>query len=143
MSSKARRRLATKGRQTTGQFLMIPKFVLEHPAFKTLSPRASKLYLDIGAQYRGHNNGDLSATLKMMSDRGWNSSDQLNKAKRELEQRGLILLTRQGGRNCCNLYALTCFPINECNGKIDIEPTQFAPNNFKKWSAPKCGVKAA
>jgi len=143
MSSRSKQRLRAKGRQTTGRFLRLPAAVFEHPAFKTLSPRATKLFVDIGTQYRGYNNGDLAATLKMMRERGWNSSDQLFKARRELEERGLILVTRQGGLNRCSLYALTCFEIDECNGKLDVSPTKVAPNNFRKWSVPKCGAKAA
>jgi hypothetical protein len=117
--------------------------MLQHPAFKTLSPRATKLFVDIGSAYRGYNNGDLAATLKMMKERGWNSSDQLAKAKNELLERGLITVTRQGGINLCTLYAVTCFPIDECGGKLDVSPTQVAPNIFKKWRAPHGGSKAA
>ena len=41
-----------------------------------LSPRATKLLIDLLAQYRGYNNGDLCAPLSLMRERGWNSSDQ-------------------------------------------------------------------
>jgi len=143
VSSRSARRLREKGRQTTGSFLMLPHQVMEHPAFKTLSRRATKLFLDIGVAYRGHNNGDLAATFKMMKERGWNSSDQLAKAKNELIERGLIMVTRQGGINLCTLYALTCFPIDQCGGKLDVPPTQVAPNSFKKWRAPRDGSKDA
>jgi len=143
MSSRSSKRLRGKGRATNGPFLMLRDSVLQHPAFKTLSPRATKLFLDIGSQYRGYNNGDLAATLRMMKERGWNSSDQLSKAKNELVERGLIMITRQGGMNLCTLYALTCFRIDTCNGKLDVLPTSVAPNTFRKWAAPKYGSIAA
>jgi hypothetical protein len=58
-----------------------------------------------------------------MKKRGWNSSDQLFKAKDELTDRGLIMVSRQGSRNQCNLYAVTWQLMDECKGKLDIAPT--------------------
>ena len=97
MTSPNERRRLVKGRQTTGSFLRLPHHVLQHETFKTLSTRATKLLIDIAAQYRGNNNGDLSATLSLMRDRGWNSSDQLDKAKKELVGKDVIRVARQGG----------------------------------------------
>ena len=131
MTSRNERRRLVKGRQTTGSFLRLPHHVLQHETFKTLSTRATKLLIDIAAQYRGSNNGDLSATLSLMRDRGWNSSDQLNKAKKELVEKDVIQVARQGGLNKCNLYALTWFPIDECKGKLDIASTITAPVDWK------------
>ena len=131
MTSRNELRRLVKGRQTTGSFLRLPHHVLQHETFKTLSTRATKLLIDIAAQYRGSNNGDLSATLSLMRDRGWNSSDQLDKAKKELIRKDVIRVARQGGLNKCNLYALTWFPIDECKGKLDIASTITAPGNWK------------
>ena len=127
MTTRNERRRLVKGRQTTNSFLGLPHHVLDHDNFRTLSPKATKLLIDIAAQYRGNNNGDLSATLSLMRDRGWNSSDQLDKAKKELVGKDVIRVARQGGLNKCNLYALTWFPIDECNGKLDIASTTTAP----------------
>jgi hypothetical protein len=66
-----------------------------------------------------------------MKKRGWKSSDQLNRAKKELLRSGLVVVSRQGGRNKASLYALTWFPIHECKDKLDIQPTIRAPNNWK------------
>ena len=132
MSSRNTKRLQQTGRQTTGQFLRLPKELLAHENFKTLSPRATKYVVDLASNYNGRNNGDLSATFSQMKSRGWNSSDQLFKAKRELVDRGIIKISRQGGLNKCNLYALNWFQIDECDGKLDIAPTQTAPKDWKK-----------
>ena len=133
-----------KGRQTTSTFVMLPHHVLGHDNFRYLSPRATKYLIDLLAQYRGYNNGDLAATLKMMQERGWNSSDQLHKAKKELIEKDVIWVTRQGGLNKANLYALTWFPIDECNGKLDIASTKTAPVKWRtQLPSPPSGVKAA
>ena len=111
---------------------MFPHHVLNHEKFKTLSRRATKLLMDIAAQYRGSNNGDLCAPFSLMQKRGWTSNDQLHKAKRELVDKEVIMVTRQGGRNKCTLYAVTWFQIDECNGKLDVLTTKTAPIDWKK-----------
>ncbi|HIO18241.1 MAG TPA: hypothetical protein EYN10_07230 [Gammaproteobacteria bacterium] len=131
MNTQTQKRLRNKGRYPYKFFVMFPWDVLNHETFRTLSPRATKLVVDIAAQYRGSNNGDLSATLNLMRDRGWNSSDQLDKAKKELVGKDVIRVARQGGLNKCNLYALTWFPIDECKGKLDIASTITAPVDWK------------
>ena len=131
MTSRNERRRRIKGRQTTSPFLMLPFHVLEHDRFRNLSPRATKLVIDIGSQYRGANNGDLCAPLSIMRGRGWTSSDQLHKAKRELIGKEVIILTRQGGLNKANLYALSWFQIDECNGKLDVAATALPPVAWK------------
>ena len=134
MTSRNEKRRRITGRQTTNSFLSLPHHVLNHENFRCLSPRATKLAIDIAAQYRGSNNGDLCAPLSLMRDRGWNSSDQLDKAKKELVAKDVIRVARQGGLNKCNLYALTWLPIDECNGKLDIASTTTAPVDWKKGS---------
>ena len=131
MTSRNEKRRRITGRQTTNSFLSLPHHVLNHENFRCLSPRATKLAIDIAAQYRGSNNGDLCAPLSLMRDQGWNSSDQLDKAKKELVRKDVIRVARQGGLNKCNLYALTWFPIDECKGKLDIASTITAPGNWK------------
>ena len=144
MTSRNEKRRRITGRQTTNSFLSLPHHVLDHENFRCLSPRATKLAIDIAAQYRGSNNGDLSATLSLMRDRGWNSSDQLDKAKKELVGKDVIRVARQGGLNKCNLYALTWFPIDECNGKLDIASTITAPVDWRnKNASPSGGAEAS
>ena len=131
MASENELRRRNKGRQTTKSFVRFPHDVMQHETFKSLSPRATKLLMDLASQYRGNNNGDLCAPLSIMKERGWKSSDQLSRAKKELLRSGLVVVSRQGGRNKASLYALTWFPIHECKGKLDIHPTTRAPNNWK------------
>ena len=131
MTSQNEKRRRLTGRQTTNSFLSLPHHVLNHENFRCLSPRATKLVIDIAAQYRGNNNGDLCAPLSLMRKRGWNSSDQLNKAKKELVEKDVIRVSRQGGLNKCNLYALTWLRIDECGGKLDIASTITAPGRWK------------
>jgi hypothetical protein len=139
MTSRNETRRRLTGRQTIHSFVRFPHELLNHQNFSTLSTRATKLLIDIASQYNGRNNGDLCAPLSKMRNRGWNSSDQLFKAKKELEGKGLIRVSRQGGLNKCNLYAMTWFSIDECDGKLDIASTITAPNDWKHSSDPHGG----
>ncbi len=89
---------------------------------------------DLGLQYRGANNGDLTAAWKIMQARGWRSRDTLGRALAELLHFGMIEKTRQGGLNRCGLYALTWHAIDECRGKLDCPPTHTGSG---LWQTPK------
>ncbi len=123
-------------------FLQLYHDMLDHANFATLSPRATKLLLDIASQYRGSNNGDLVATSSRLKSRAWNSNDQIRKGVIELEQRGFIVKTRQGRRpKVANLYALTWLPIDECRGKLEIRSTD-KPSHLWKRNPPEKHAKS-
>jgi hypothetical protein len=134
MNHQEKKRLRTKNRKSGSSYLGLPHYLINHRNFQTLSPRATKLLIDIAAQYRGSNNGDLCAPMSLMRERGWRSSDQLFKARKELLDRGLIVTSRQGGLNKCSLFALTWLPIDECQRKLDISSSITPSHLWEKWS---------
>ena len=113
-------------------FLSLPHILLNSVAYSKLSAHAVKLLIDISAEFRGVNNGDLSATFNSLKKKNWHSKGTLNKAIKELKEFGFIEVSRQGGRNKCSLYALTFRPINICKGKLDIKHTDKPSNLWKK-----------
>lgn len=103
-----------KGNRISEGFLAVPYSVLNSPLFLALPPHAVKLLLDVAAQYRGDNNGDLSLAWKLMKPRGWRSEATLHKVKRQLIEAGFLYETRKGQRpNRCSLYALTWFVLDK------------------------------
>ncbi len=91
-----------------GGFFRLPHQVSGSIAYRSLSSHAAKLLIDLGSYFRGNNNGDLSASFKVLKkERGWKSSATLDRAKKELIKYGLIVKTRQGGKNKCCLYGFT------------------------------------
>ena len=127
-----------KGRRESGQFQTLPQACLKHENFISLSPKAVKLFLDILMQYNGTNNGDLCAAFSIMRKRGWRSKDTLNKAIKELLHYGWIIVTRRGGLyKTPNLYAITFQRIDECDGKLDIPPSNIAPGTWKNIPGEK------
>jgi len=127
----------TKGRKDRGSFARMPHQITNSENYRTLSVRAKALLYDTNARYNGRNNGDFDYTLKNMKKWGWNSNDTIAKAKNELLVKGWIVLTRQGGRNKCNLYALTIWAIDECNGKLDKAATKTALAYWKQGNNPE------
>ena len=126
-----------KSRSESGRFAGIPHACMEHENYISLNAHAKVLLLEFCKQYNGFNNGDLSASFKTMKKRGFRSKGTLDKALKELKAKGWIVVSRYGGRNTCNLYALTFHAIDDCKGKLNIKPTPTAPGTWKKLnSAP-------
>jgi hypothetical protein len=68
---------------------------------------------------------------------GWHSQGSVHKALTELLALGFIEQTRQGGKNQCSLYAVTWLAIDDCKGKLDVNPTRVASNLWKPMNAEK------
>ena len=112
--------------------MTFPHEVLNSVAFIGLSAHARMLLLDLAAQYKGNNNGDLCAAWTLMHPRGWKSEETLHKAKRQLLERGLVAETRKGARpNKAALYGLTWFTLDDCKGKLDMSQAQFPLSAYK------------
>lgn len=129
-----RSRAKHRGRADSGSFFAWPRAVADSDAYRSASAPAVKLLNDLCFQFRGNNNGDLSAAWRVMAPRGWKSRDTLTRALRELLELGLIEKTRQGGKHLCSLYALTWLPIDECGGKLDVPATR-VPSGL--WKQPR------
>ena len=125
--------MAIKGRKSGSRgFAGIPRDVMKHPDYMALKATAKCLLQELAFQYRGSNNGDLTLAKKVLKERGFNSPNSINEAKKQLLEAGMIILTRQGGFNSgCSLYALTWQSIDECKGKLDCKSTITAPRSFR------------
>lgn len=121
-----------KGRRDNGTFFRVPTTVLDSPAYLSLSLKSRALLLDLGAQFRGGNNGDLAAAWSVMRARGWKSKDTLRRALLELLAAGLIEQTRMGGLHCASLYAFTWIEIHDCGGKLDVSGTVVPSNRWRQ-----------
>ena len=115
--------------------IQIPHIVMDTDDYRNLPPNAIKLLNALVYQYRGKNNGDLTAAFTYMQHFGFKSKETLHRAIRQLLDADLIMRTRQGffmnpgGR--CALYALRWRLIDECPGKnLDVLPTTTPPRKF-------------
>lgn len=131
-------------RRETGGFAALPHCLLESGVYIGLSAHAVKLLIDLLAQFKGFNNGDLCLSWSIMEKRGWKSRDTLNKARKELMDVELIFVSRYGDRKRPHLYALTFFAVDECGGKLDISATSKPLSLWRLHeSSPPIKIKSA
>ena len=88
----------TRKSRNRGWFAGIPKEVMNHPDYHSLSGNAVKLLLDAAWQYRGMNNGKLCFVWNQLKTRGWKSEGTINRAKKELLEKDLIRVSKKGGK---------------------------------------------
>jgi hypothetical protein len=118
-----------KDKREPGAFAPVSRFFLDSHVRKNLSMKANTLLMDLLAQYNGFNNGDLCLAWKIMKEYNWRSRQTLDRAREELLEKEILMLTRQGGRNSPSLFALTIYNIDDCRDKwghtkIDVQPTK-------------------
>ncbi len=121
-----------KSTKHTEPFVAFPRSVFEAPGFLTLSGHAYKLLMDIASQYKGDNNGDLTAAWSILSKRGWRSKTTLWRCKAELIDAGFLYVTRVGHLpNTCELLALTWFSL-DVSPKFDADALHgFQPKAYR------------
>lgn len=121
-----------RGRSYVG----LPWDVVLSPQFAALSGSALKLLMELRAQYKGHNNGNLDATWSRLSRRGWRSKETVHIALRELIFGGWIVRTvkgkKLGGTHYPSLYALTWEAIDDCGKGF---PGAIRPSD--DWRVPR------
>ncbi len=119
-----------------GGFNAVPDRLGRSGVMTKLSYQAKGLLMDLICQYNRKNNGDLALAPKVVRPLGWSSNAVLKKARDELIDAGLLVLSRQGGRNRPSLYALTFYQIDECidkksgRCKHDLTPSKTPTNDF-------------
>ena len=117
-----------------GPWLAIGLDFLRSRACASLSPHGTKMLIDFVSRLGPHasGNGDLSAAPEFLESRGWRSKATAQASIRELIDADLLLVTRQGGRNRCSLYAVTLWPINCDPSKLDTGPGSFTTTDWAR-----------
>ena len=107
-----------KGRRDyVTSFAGIPRMVMLSESFLDIGSSSTLVLLWLAFQYKGNNNGYLSATRNQAKAWGIGGADTLSRAIRELQAHRLITLTQHGRfqnpSGSPNLYAITWEPIHE------------------------------
>lgn len=89
--SRSRRggKMNATGRTATDRFIKLAHYMLRSAAWKTLSPNAKALLIEVWARHNGANNGEISYAVREAEDIGL-SKDQAARAFRELTERGFL-----------------------------------------------------
>lgn len=110
-------RKKTKPDRDGGAFVALPWTVLDSKNFQNLSHPAKALLLEFARQYGDGFNGRLLCSMRHLKTRGFNSSDVVTRAKRELIEAGFIFETVMGQRpNKASWYAVTWYPLDKIPG---------------------------
>lgn len=136
----ARSRERAKGRREGGAFVPLPINFLNHPNYMNLSLAARKVFDGLCTQLKfakggPTNNGDLCAAWSLMKRRCIGSEETLAYGIKELTYYGIIVMSRQGERlrnDKPNLYAITLWGVDACNGKLDIKPSPVPLGHWKQ-----------
>ncbi len=125
-----------KGRtEAPGGFAGVPRIVMKTADYRGLSFKAKALLLELSYQFKGKNNGNITAALSVLREFGWTRSATISAAIHELLKANLLIRTREGrfvnpGAKCA-LYGVTWQPINECpSADLDHPPTIRPPRQF-------------
>lgn len=105
-------------------FVSLDIGLIKSSLFRSLKPCSKRVILELMAQYNWHNNGNLCAP-KAYANKWQISATSLYKAIKELEEKQLIIITRQrlfaNGGVSCALNAISWLPIDYCDGlELDI-----------------------
>jgi hypothetical protein len=136
--------MARNNHKQKESFAGIPRRIIEHPSFKSLSYSARSLLIQLGYQYRGKNNGNLVITWSLMID-WFGSNTTMFKARDSLYEAGFIVINAYGGRSgngtrLPHLYALTWESIDQLKGDSNWMRYTHYPANKAPLSYWKSGV---
>ncbi len=87
-----------KGRSSgVGPFVQLPHFMLESPAWRSLSAQEQATYLVVARAYNGSNNGRLAVSVRQIAERANVNKDTASKCLATLQARGFIECALPGG----------------------------------------------
>lgn len=92
----ARRHNNTGRSRVEGQYVPLPYSLLRHPAWRSLSPAAIKVWLELRSRFNGNNNGKLTLSVDQGAKLLGMSKTTVTRALKELETKGFIVKTRPG-----------------------------------------------
>ncbi len=116
--------------RSSQRFIALPHYMLKSPAWKTLSPNAKALLIEVWARHNGFNNGTISYSVREAEEIGISYSTAA-RAFSELIDRGFLRVRRdsrftQKTREA-RLWEITA---EQCDGNK-------AAADFVRWQAPR------
>jgi hypothetical protein len=90
------RRHNHNGRSTTERFVSLPHWMLQSSAWRSLSPVARSVFIELATIYNGSNNGRIALSARDAPDRVRCSKNTAARAFAELTQKGFVDLCSPG-----------------------------------------------
>jgi hypothetical protein len=133
--------LTGRSRRQLSSFVALERYMLNSPAWKSLSCPARSAFVELGNLYDGSNNGKIALSARMLAERVTISRATATRTLTELEHKGFIEAVRSGGFNVksgakrATEWRLTC---HRCDVTGD-KPAK----TFMRWQAGKIHFAAS
>ncbi len=138
------RRHNHKGRSTTERLVSLPYWMLQSPAWRSLSPVARSVFIELAAIYNGSNNGRLALSARDAAERVRCSKNTAARAFAELAQKGFIDLCSHGhfDRKTPHAaeYRLTLYPCDRTGERASKRFMNWHPDQPKSVAGPTRGT---
>ena len=126
--TKRRRKVNATGRNDTEQYIKIPYTMIRHHAWRSLSPPAIKVWIELRSRFNGRNNGDLSLGLDEGARLLGMSKSTVSRALKELADKGFTKMTKLG-RWCGRMATTWAVTDRPLKGNL-------ATRNWLNWRRP-------
>lgn len=127
-------RTDAQGKNKYDPFVMIRRDIYDSAAFKSLSPVAVRILLEIRRRYYGLNNGEISLSCREAATVCHVSTATASRALKTLRERGFIKPTTQGvfTLRLATTWTMTWERLKESS------PTPILPTNeWRQWQGTK------
>jgi hypothetical protein len=123
--------------QKKDQYINMPYVTLRSPAWRSLSGAALKVFFELHLRYKGSNNGKVVLSLNDAVDALGIGKTTAQRAFKELEDKGFIVLMKQGNwiHRSANEWRLTHKPMETAKGRTP--PTM----DWRLYQPPKTKPK--
>ncbi len=134
----------SKGRSTTERFVALPHWMLRSPAWRSLSPVARCVFIELAAIYNGSNNGFLALSARNAAERVGCSKNTAGRAIAELVCAGFVEVAQRGHfdrktRHAAE-YRLTLYECHRTGQRASRRFMNPRPAEPTKFVAGPCGV---
>jgi hypothetical protein len=132
------------GRSTTERFVGLPHFMLGSSAWRSLSPVARSVFVELAFIYNGGNNGRIALSARVAGDRVCCSKNTAGRALAELIQKGFVEVCSRGKFDRktphATEYRLTLYPCNRTNERASKRFMSWSPDGPKSVAGPTRGT---
>ena len=122
------------GRSTTEPFVKLTWFLIESPAWRSLTPAARAIYIELAKLYNGRNNGWLALSVRDAAERCRINKDTASKSLAILQEVGFIDCVTPGGFSRKVRHATEWRLNSERCDKTLALPSKA----FMRWRPPAC-----
>jgi hypothetical protein len=127
--------MSKRNKEKAPRHVRLYHWFLKGDAWRSLSPNARAIYVEIVERYNGTNNGRISFSIREGADLLHIGKNAAAKALLVLQERGFIVAAKRGGFNLRYKEQMaTEWRLTEFSSDSD---ANFATKDFMKWTGPE------